>query len=442
MKKLVALALLILVFAGTANAQETIGFTNPGQTFHLENYRLPDWGYNLLYLDFDGSYLSVNQFNDTKNRGTAVRITPNYMYYRESEELIIDGSARLPVRFTGTSSETAGGVESESSEFEANLSLFGDGKYYFRDLIFATGEVGIDFDTFRRTTDGDNQMESIRRDSDSRFQVSAGAGYGRVRNVTPVIRALRFNERLNAINTGNLSDAQIQDVASIFAQRAGYSGIYDRPNKHFWNALDNAVNGGLGNMSFYNAYYLSESLMESTGIRYEGWDARGMLFIDHESFTEELEQDGNTVFDEDGSTTRYGLNLAGRFFHNLSLIQMFSVRANLGFGTATYSDVDENESLLLAGLELGHLYNITDRILIQSALSYNLEDIGSGDASLTYNVLLLGTLLTYFIENNVTVSANLFYRNEKVEFGNNDQSRSDFGLNVALRYYFLRSLMQ
>ena len=190
----------------------------------------------------------------------------------------------------------------------------------------------------------------------------------------------------------------------------------------------------------YDAYYLSETLMESTGQRYEGWDATAQIFVDHQRFSEKRETDGNTTLDSQESDAQLGLNLAGRFFHNLSLEQMVSVRANLGFGLyIPDNDEADNERLLLAGFELGHLYNITDRILVQSALSTNIERIGSGDDSIRYRVFRISSSVTYFVEDNVNVFATLSYRNDNEDFGNGDRSRSDFGINVGLRYYFISS---
>ena len=440
MRTTATLSLFLAISLQTSIAQETIGFTDPDEVYHLENYRLPTWGYDLLFLDFDGAFSSVNQFNDTRNQNTNGRLAPNYHYYRESEELIIDGRASLPLNLSRSSTKTAADIESSTREFDLLLSGAANGKYYLDDLLFATGQVEIDINTNRRTTDGDNQPEQFRRQADTRLALGVGAGYGRVRNVTPVIRALRFNERLNALNAGSLNDGQIQDLASVFAQRTGYTRVFDRPNRHFWDAISNTAPNILGSMSMYDAYYLSETLMESTGQRYEGWDATAQIFVDHQRFSEKRETDGNTTLDSQESDAQLGLNLAGRFFHNLSLEQMVSVRANLGFGLyIPDNDEADNERLLLAGFELGHLYNITDRILVQSALSTNIERIGSGDDSIRYRVFRISSSVTYFVEDNVNVFATLSYRNDNEDFGNGDRSRSDFGINVGLRYYFISS---
>ncbi len=439
MKKILLVTLLVAVGVSAVKAQETIGFSDPSATYHLDNYRLPTWEYNLLYLDFDGRYNTITQFNDAVNRNTFGRVAPTYRFYRESEDMIIDGFAEVPLTIDRYFQEAPNGNESTDNRFDARINAGGEGKYYFDDLLFGMGMAGITVNTNRRTTDGDTQSEIVRRTADSRFQLGAGAGYGRVRNVTPVIRALRFSERMNALGTGTLSDGQVQDVAAIFSKRNGYGLVYDRPDRHFWNDVSNVVPGLVDNLSFFDAFYLSETMVEATGQRFQGWDVAALAFVDHNRFSDKRETDGNTTLDMDDSFTQVGLNLAGRFFHNLSLEQMISLRANLGFGRFI-PDEGDSESLFLAGIQLGHLYNITDRVLLQSSLSTDLDRVGSGDDAFSQRVLRLTSALTYFIEDNINVTATIAYRSDKEEFGSVDRTRSELGFNVSLRYYFFSTI--
>lgn len=441
MKKIFLAVLFLAVNTSAATAQETIGFSDPAATHHLNNYRLPSWQYNLFSLDFDGSYNTITQFNDAVNRNTFGRVAPTYRFYRESEEMIIEAFAELPLSTNRSFQEAPNGNESTDNTFQARINAAGDAKYYFDDLLFGLGQAGINVNTSRRTTDGDTQPEIFRRTADTQLQLAAGAGYGRVRNVTPVIRALRFNERLNALGAGNLTDGQIQDVAAIFTKRNGngYGMVYDRPDRHFWNDVGNAVPGFFDNLTFFDAYYLSEAMAEATGQRFQGWDVAALVFLDHRRFSEKRETDGTTTLDMDQSHSQIGLNLAGRFFHNLSLEQMISLRANLGIGSFI-PDEGDSESLFLAGIQLGHLYNITDRILVQSAITTDFERVGSGDDAFSERVLRISSALTYFIEDNLNVTATVAYRSDKEEMGNFDRTRSEFGFNVSLRYYFFRTM--
>ncbi|MDG5766920.1 hypothetical protein QA596_05535 [Balneolales bacterium ANBcel1] len=440
MKKILLLILVLLLGSQAVNAQETIGFTDPDQTLHLENYRLPDWGYDLLYLDFDGSFRAVNDFNDWKNRNTAGRINPVYFFYRESEKLVLDARAQLPMQLFRNHQEDPNENEITDRQFRTDLALNGTGRYYFEHLLFGIGQASFDLNTNRRAVDRDVGVDQFQRRTDSRLQLSGGIGYGRVRDVTPVIRALRFNERMNAVGVGELNDAQIQGMANVFARRTGFNRRYDRPARHFWNEVGQIAPDQLGSLSFYEAYFLTETLMETTGQRFQGWDGNATVFVDHQRFTDEREEDGNTLWDLDGSETRIGVNLGGRMFHNLNLEQMFSARANIGLGMATYSDEDDNESLFQVGFEVGHLYNLTDRILIQSAISNNYEKLGSGDDSVSDRVFRINSAVTYFIENNIAVTGSVAYVHDRRDFGNVYDTRSDFRLDISLRYYFMRSL--
>lgn len=170
--------MLLAVGFHTAPAQETVGFSDPAATRHLENYRLPTWEYNVLFLDFDGNFNSINHFNDAVDRTTFGRVAPAYRYYRESEAMIIEGFANVPLTMNRWFNEDPNGNERTDNNFGALLNGVGDAKYYLDDLLFALGHAEININTNRRTTDGDNQQEIFRRTADSRFMIAAGAGGG------------------------------------------------------------------------------------------------------------------------------------------------------------------------------------------------------------------------------------------------------------------------
>lgn len=440
MKIMITILLFLTLGLQPLIAQESIGFTDPDEVHHLLDYRLPSWGFERLFLDFNGSYNSTNHFDDRKDQVTTGRLAPSYHYYRESEDIIIDGRVTLPLNLTNRTGTNFAEVETVTRDVDVLLTAIGDGKYYLDEQLFATGQADIRINTFRTTTDIDGQRDRLNKTGDFNIMLSAGAGYGRVRNVTPVIRALRFNERLNALNSGSLDRDQIQNLAAVFAQRGGYTRIFDRPNKHFWDAISGVAPNQLGSMSLYDAFYLSETLTEAAGQRFEGWDATAQLFVDYQKFTEER-QVGDSTTEFDDSQTRLGLNLAGRYYQNLSLTQMISVRANLGIGF-DLSDDDDTDQLLLGGIELGHLYNITDRILVQSALSINFEQISGDDDSISRSLLLLNSDVNYFVEDNMNLFVTFSYRKDGESFGENDRSRTNFGINAGIRYYFITSLIR
>ena len=432
---------MILLSYQAIYGQESIGFTNPGQIYHLEDYRLPDWGYDLLYLDFEGSLSSSTNFNDSQSRSTFGSVSPAYRYYRESEEMIIDAWAFLPLEYRNSSFEDTNDNEQVDKRFRTNLSLGADGKYYFEDEFFAVGNTSLELNSMRTDFESDLQMDYFDRRVDSRIQLSLGSGIGRVRDVTPVIQALRFNERMDRLGIGDLSDQQLQQMAAIFSQRTGFSRVYDRPGRHFWDEISGVAPDQLHNLSFYDAYYLSETLIESTGRRYTGWDGMGMVFIDHQRYSEKREQNETTIRDDDESETRLGFRFSGRVFHNMSLEHMLSARANVGLGMASYSDRDDNERLFQGGFELGHLYNVTDRLLVQNIFANSIENVGSGDDRIDFRIFRFNSSATYYIEDHVALTANLSYVTERREIGNNAHTRNDFGLRVSLRYYFIRTFM-
>jgi Tat protein secretion system quality control protein TatD with DNase activity len=66
------------------------------------------------------------------------------------------------------------------------------------------------------------------------YDVGAGIGIGRSRDVTPLIRAQRLSERLEALGRPPLSAHQVQQVAQVLAREEGYRIVFDRPDRSFW----------------------------------------------------------------------------------------------------------------------------------------------------------------------------------------------------------------
>lgn len=141
MAVILLLSMPFFICLQTSAAQETVGFTNPDATYHLDNYRLPTWGYDLMSLDFGGSYFSWDRTDNVRNRFIEGTLTPEYLYYRESEESILNIKASLPQALDRQTTETPEGAETTSTEFSTTFDLSGDAKYYLRQQMFAVGSA-------------------------------------------------------------------------------------------------------------------------------------------------------------------------------------------------------------------------------------------------------------------------------------------------------------
>lgn len=112
-----------------------------------------------------------------------------------------------------------------------------------------------------------NQSSSAAGDWSYQGVLSAGVGYGRVRDATPVHQAQVLEDRLR--RTGALGRALSPEaryrVAALLASRVGVGYAHQRPDKFFWEALERVLrdDGALerGSLDAYSAHRVLEPIL-------------------------------------------------------------------------------------------------------------------------------------------------------------------------------------
>ena len=264
-----------------------------------------------------------------------------------------------------------------------------------------------------------------------------GIGLGRVRNVTPVVRALRLDARLQALDrSGRLSDEQLQEVARQFARRPGYPAVYDRPDKHFWNDLFEQIDDQIGPLSPFETLYLTDVLQERLGQRFEGADAAigtqtrvGTLIVPFVPI--QVSPDASTE-------AELGAFVTGRWYKNLSL------NHQLGFT----GDVAAAEIVTQGGPGTGTLrttatgtwlWSVADRFVLDTQLTAHLTAFDEGFTPLRRYTAT--SSLFYFVENNAAfnVTGNMRWQQDDGPLGHyTDEFRWD--VSVGFSYYLDRVL--
>ncbi|MFB6097722.1 MAG: hypothetical protein ABEK84_01120 [Salinibacter sp.] len=145
-----------------------------------------------------------------------------------------------------------------------------------------------------------------------------GLGVGRVRIVTPVIRALQMRERLRTVAPDlSISDNQVQMAARQLARRPGYQAVYDRPDKYFWRDFFDRV--GLSAQSPFTTYYVADILREPVGVRREGAEVAFGVTGNYVQDLRRKEQNGRLVNRRSDVNGILGAFAHGRWYHNVTL---------------------------------------------------------------------------------------------------------------------------
>lgn len=239
-----------------------IGFTDPTQTSNLMSYRLPTWGYRSwnMGVDFD-----ARQNDRHQERRIDFLLETGFDIYHESE------------RWTGFASATLGGnykeYESKSDGREwktlhGTAGLQGDLAYYVHGDWSVDGRLGCRYEYHERRIVTDTTRWQYNQES--AIQTDIGLSYGRIRTVTPVVRAQRISERFKALGRRPLTESEIMALADILAQESGYQVAFDRSDKVFWQD----VLGRFADdrpLAPFEVMYLTEVMAENLGSRKQGW---------------------------------------------------------------------------------------------------------------------------------------------------------------------------
>jgi len=465
MKKIIGVLLLFVISVNFSIAQSTIGFSDPEDIQSILEYRLPDWGYSNFLLNFslngrfDDSKISRTDLStDSQDRDFHFIIDPGYRIYRESEQRIISLNSDALLLYRNNRRETESPTDQlaqNRKSIDTEISIYASLREYIspRWFFLVNEDASFEYRYGYSEDKSSGLSESLQKTFDRRFISNSrvGIGLGRVRNVNPVIRAVRMNERYQAVTEGSqLSQEELEAVANMFTKYQGYESRYDRPEKYFWESMDQAVNSSISDLNAFDLLYLTDVLDENFGNRLQGWDASigGIFYYSNSLQREENNMGMNTNRDFD-------IQKSGGFFGEVRWFKNLSLKHQISFNVDSeriYSI--DSDSFLKWNMNIfarvSWLWNLTDRFLLSSQLNnrYNAikfeEDFFNSDHRRWSNSTVLGSSLIYFIENRLAINAGL---NFLLRYNGDTNSSFSFDrrifstrLNAGIRYYFSRNL--
>lgn len=440
MRKLLLGFIVLLSLPLYTIAQESVGFSNPDNIQPLLDYRLPEWGYSNVYLDFslDG-IVDRSRFDGADHASSDSRYTthlsPVYTRYYQSEDRQSNYILSSTFDYFLDKQKESNNDKTSLQNYNFELNLYTEEKFYLEDSdVFLSGSVSGDFDQ-AKTEDTERQTNQMFAQSDFtrnfNTNLSIGIGFGRIRNVNPIIRSLRLGERLHALNNGQTMDSQdYTSAAEQLTKFGGYNETYDRPQKYFWNDMDALISPDLSAINPFDLLYLTDTTKETIGSRMEGWEVHGTLAFDWT--TRYMEDDR---FENGSDITKNSTlipSLTGVWSKNISLKHQLGLSANL----TSFLPLDtDDDNRIIASVNASWLYTITDRIL--STTNINIyQRLSELDGFITVN-----SEIDYFIENRFSLFSNVLM-NHRPKFLDEDHNRRDtlFIFNTGMRYYFKRGL--
>jgi hypothetical protein len=451
------------------SAQTSIGFRDPLNLRPIRDYRLPAWSYRTLSLDFsfDGSSYNHRYGENPSqfNKNLVTSLNPSFHQYFESESRIRDFTISLRTEYNRADQNNAPSEYSSQRLFEMMLYSFLDLKHYLYRDFFLMNDIQLDVRYLNNDYKGPESYETqsetsgYSNASQKLFdgQIKLGLGIGRVRNVTPVIRALRLVERLRALGRGDsLSAGAVDSIAQTVSKYAGYSNAYDRPTKYFWRDLYSHFQWA-ESLKPFEFYYLAETMAENTGTRLEGSDISAGLLLGADSKRYKYGLlNGSRWHAHPHDLFVPGFFTQARWYRNLTLNRQIGIELMDEFLKNPHPERDYDRTNIqmidewgafetsyrwgnLVRLSPQFLWMVNDRVLWSTDVTASLKHYKRYDTRYNERSLDLRTSVVVFMENSfsLTTTASAFFDKST---GYQSTSTRDLALSICLKYYFLRGM--
>ncbi|MBN1301867.1 MAG: hypothetical protein JW995_11690 [Melioribacteraceae bacterium] len=276
------------------------------------------------------------------------------------------------------------------------------------------------------------------------YDVTFGFGYGKMRNVTPLVQAARLQNRLMVLNKLNkpFDNETMIALAQQLSKSSAYNNVYDRPEKYFWNDIESTLNShgiSLSTLNQYAASYLREVENEIRFMRYEGFMINPLLGLEYRKSRyyygpgDEDAQEGSLLLFGFAFDYCTQLNLYSQFRNNL-VVKGGSFMNN-------HPEYKQEHNLINTTT---YAYEVTDRFILEVENEFMYKIINYTESgSETENSFVISAY--YFWEDYITSS--LQYRWLHTKFEKHPDRTDDFTVNnhslyLEFSYAFMSNFLR
>ena len=461
MRYAIFISILTAVSCGISSAQ-TYGLDNtdpavfskfkiPNTDLHALWFNTSLYGYTSKTSNLFDTGPNYNSYNRYLNFG----FSPQYYMLKESDDIYFSFNTIFSGEYSYSDGKSEGpGVLLNNFRKSVNENVEVNVKETLRnylnggDLFFSLNSSG-GFSTLDEYDD--NPMSDSTRASSYRgqklqeYSLSIGFGWGKMRNVTAVVSAIRFQERMKRLNliNSNLSDKTIEDLAQQFYREGYYSQVHVRPDKFFWQDVGNALAGdgiNLDALNMYAASYLRQVPNELRFMRNEGLIGGIGVGIDYSN-----QYYSAQIHPPNGISIEQFLAIGNAYVnysHQLDLNSQvrFDIAANGGPNLTRHQTLGQQYAL---NADLGYDYELTDMIVVSAENSFDvLFQNGNGQGRLLTDDT--NVQLNYFVEDNISLSGqySLNYSDMKpVGVLTNRTREIDNRVSIGMIYYIDRGMI-
>ncbi len=420
-------------------------------------YRVPDtdlrslWFNTSLNLNTNKqNYLSDYARSSQYNSSFTYNLNPYYYLLQESDSRYLNFNANINSLYNYYYTEDQSSFNqyvnnAKRNGYSAYITLsFTDNNYKDKGNAFysiaSTVQVNMS-DQKSSQNDNGKSTSTYSSNKTQSYDFSFGIGIGKMRNVTPVVSAIRFQERLKQVNLLNtdLSDKTIEDLAQQFSRQNYYARVHVRPDKYFWQGIENILTNDGVSMSGLNMYadaYLRETTNEIRFLRQEGF----MTGINIQfNYQKNYAASGNYYLFPEQFFTMGNVYLT--YSHQLNLNSQVNFDVSVSGGPNVLAKPGIWQKYLLTA-DAGYNYELTDRLVasLKDGFSWNYQ---KGDNFYRYLENDMNLSFNYFIEDDISLNATYqwSYLDARTIFMSNIDNHSTNSVSVGLTYYIDRGML-
>lgn len=462
MKRLVVLLAFFTLLSSQTIAQ-TYGLDNADSALFTK-FRIPDTDLHSLlfntklnyYFNKSSTLYPVGQNYDNTNTNLLYSLSPGYYLLQESDNRYLSVNADMNGGYNYMYNKAEGsGINSKSYSkyYSSSMDLTAGGLFrdYLRDgsmfySVSSSAQLSINDDHSNNSLTDSTRNVVYSGTKYQNYDFSIGIGWGKMRNVTSIVSAIRFQERLKQLNLLNkdLNESTIEELAQQFYREGYFSEVHVRPDKFFWQDVQNTLSRdgvSLAGLNQYADSYIREVPDELRFMRNEGIVGGvniGVGYSNSYSSAAASVSHTNELLLAEGEAYL-------EFSHQLDLDSQFDFNISLAGGpTLTRNAWMSQQYAVNAGA--GYDYELTDRLVtsINESFAATLQNSNQQQRLIQND---FGVAVNYFVEDNVSFAASYFwdYSTQRVNgFAGSDHIDNignSSSVNFGLTYYMSRGMI-
>jgi hypothetical protein len=451
--KLIALFIIYISLIPIQLRAQNYDFGNADSALFTK-YKVPDTDLHLLRFNANANYNYSNElyyrsYYNWNIRPTKIineinsSLSSDYFLLKESDR----GKLSFNLDLTGTyvnsnhivqgPFDLAPRINNVTANFNFALAVNSNNYIKSSNIFYSLGtNIDINVSHLKNlpfAVEYDNDYLSVQN-----YIISAGIGWGRIRNITPVISAIKLQEKLKLVSSinDNLKEKTINGLAQKFSEVQQYIDDNGKPDNLFWKEFENIISDDGINPIKQNQFiesYLQHAQNDIRFMRNEGFETSLNLQMNYHNRNEWSYY----------ITKQLYTLLNGRldFSHQLNLKSQINFTMGLSGGTNILTD-SEYKQYYDFSAGLGYDYELTEKLLIivQNKFYVNFQNTYVQTKFLFNDI---GLNLYYFIFNNMSIRVSYTWDYNVNKFINRDEDyiNNHHNINIGLTYYIDRGMI-